>query len=212
MKKGFSLSEVLIALGIIGVVAAITLPPLVHNFQKLVLKNQYKRVYSNYSNALQKYVADNEVPDCYYGTGGLVDNHSGCVQFYNTLMSQYLKSLKYCENNALASGCIPKYKAYVSNDGGCRGFSENKINNSNKVFILNDGSSFICYNNGRSCNMALFQVDINGKKGPNKGSYDLFAFAIQRIGDTLKLIPHSGCFPYTKGGLVKNQDISEIYK
>lgn len=34
MKKGFTLAEVLITLGIIGVVAALTLPSLITNYRK----------------------------------------------------------------------------------------------------------------------------------------------------------------------------------
>lgn len=34
MKKGFTLAEVLITLGIIGVVAAMTMPSLIQNYRK----------------------------------------------------------------------------------------------------------------------------------------------------------------------------------
>ena len=94
MKKGFTLSEVLITLGVIGVVSAITLPTVINKAQLFILKNQYKRVYSNYSNALQKYIADNGLPDCYYGTSRAEDNISNCSSFYDEFMTKYLKSGK----------------------------------------------------------------------------------------------------------------------
>lgn len=34
MKKGFSLAEVLITLGVVGVVAALTMPAVIVNYQK----------------------------------------------------------------------------------------------------------------------------------------------------------------------------------
>ncbi len=37
MKNGFTLAEVLITLGIIGIVAAMTMPALIANYQKKVL-------------------------------------------------------------------------------------------------------------------------------------------------------------------------------
>ena len=49
----FTMAEVLITLGIIGVVASITLPALVQNYQKHVLKNQYKKAYANFYNAIK---------------------------------------------------------------------------------------------------------------------------------------------------------------
>ena len=53
-KSAFTLAEVLITLGIIGVVAAMTLPVLTQKYQKMVLKNQYKKVYSTLSQAYSK--------------------------------------------------------------------------------------------------------------------------------------------------------------
>ncbi len=50
--SGFTLAEVLITLGIIGVVAAITLPVISQNIQKIVLKNQFKKAYANLQNAV----------------------------------------------------------------------------------------------------------------------------------------------------------------
>ena len=50
--KGFTLAEVLITLGIIGVVAALTMPVITENVQKNVLRNQFKKVYSTFSQAV----------------------------------------------------------------------------------------------------------------------------------------------------------------
>lgn len=43
MKKAFTLAEVLITLGIIGVVAAMTMPTLIANHQKKLLLNGLKK-------------------------------------------------------------------------------------------------------------------------------------------------------------------------
>ena len=61
-KIAFTLAEVLITLGVIGVVAALTLPSIVHNVQKVVLKNQFKRAYSNFYNAIKYVQAQNGAP------------------------------------------------------------------------------------------------------------------------------------------------------
>ena len=49
MKKGFTMAEVLITLGIIAIVAAMTLPSLVQNYQEKVTVNRLKKVYSTLS-------------------------------------------------------------------------------------------------------------------------------------------------------------------
>ena len=53
MKKGFTLAEVLITLGIIGIVAAITIPNLVSNYKKSVTENKLKAQVALISSAIQ---------------------------------------------------------------------------------------------------------------------------------------------------------------
>ena len=51
-KRAFTLAEVLITLGIIGVVAALTLPNLIENHQKQVTASHLKKMYSIVKNAV----------------------------------------------------------------------------------------------------------------------------------------------------------------
>ena len=65
--RAFTLAEVLITLGIIGVVAAMTMPALVSHHQKMVFKNQYKKLYSTLYQAYNKSVYDvGGITDCYH--------------------------------------------------------------------------------------------------------------------------------------------------
>lgn len=65
--KGFTLAEVLITLGVIGVVAAITMPTIVANVQDKVLMNQFKKAYNILSNMVTKTNADLDyATECYY--------------------------------------------------------------------------------------------------------------------------------------------------
>lgn len=66
-KLAFTLAEVLITLAIVGVVAAITIPSIVANIQKLVLKNQLKKVVSNFYSAIQQVKLETTPEiECYY--------------------------------------------------------------------------------------------------------------------------------------------------
>lgn len=132
-KGGFTLSEVLITLGIIGVVAAITLPTLMTKIQERVLKQQYKKAFSVMNQALrQLYYNNDTIPLCYYEPlrgGGRCEEYNDkgiCIKYdYSngygqgpdtecTLMyKELLKVLKVsniCENDSYKKGCIPKYK------------------------------------------------------------------------------------------------------
>lgn len=61
MRKfdGFTLAEVLITLGIIGVVAALTLPALVQNYRNQVVETRLKKVYSVMNQAIIQAEANN---------------------------------------------------------------------------------------------------------------------------------------------------------
>lgn len=142
MKKSgaFTLAEVLITLGVIGVVSAITLPLLVSSYQKFVLKNQFKKSYSIISNALRNIEADlGYTPQCYYwdkspyGPNHCVEyNEKGeCAKYEmsdgsplppdlngafqecptcRTELKNNLKVIKVCKGNAKKEKCIPDYK------------------------------------------------------------------------------------------------------
>ena len=62
MKKGFTLAEVLITLGIIGVVAAMTMPSLIQNYRKKEATTRIKKFYSMMSQAVLLSTNDNGEP------------------------------------------------------------------------------------------------------------------------------------------------------
>ena len=62
-KAAFTLAEVLITLGIIGVVAALTLPTLIQNHQKQAYVTGLKKAYANIQNAFAKMAYDEGVTD-----------------------------------------------------------------------------------------------------------------------------------------------------
>ena len=96
--KGFTLSEVLITLGIIGIVAAMTLPSLINKAEKMILKNQFKKTYSTLTQALLKSEVDyGSTPECYYdlqnssATSSLTGKGTGveCNAFTKVFLKNY---------------------------------------------------------------------------------------------------------------------------
>ena len=59
MKKGFTLAETLITLGIIGVVAAITIPGLITAYKKHVIASSLKRAVSSINQAIKQSESEN---------------------------------------------------------------------------------------------------------------------------------------------------------
>ena len=59
-KIAFTLAEFLIILGIIGVVAALTLPSVIERHQKLETVTKLKKAYSTLSQAIERAKVDND--------------------------------------------------------------------------------------------------------------------------------------------------------
>lgn len=65
-RYGFTLAEVLITLGIIGVVASLTMPSLIANHRKEVLKTELKKAYSELQQVNLSFINDEEMNMCEY--------------------------------------------------------------------------------------------------------------------------------------------------
>lgn len=63
MRKAFTLAEVLITLGIIGVVAAMTMPSLINNYQQKQYEAKYAKAKNIMANAINLMMAQNNVFD-----------------------------------------------------------------------------------------------------------------------------------------------------
>ena len=106
MKPAFTLAEVLVTLGVIGIVAAMTLPMLAKNYQFYVRQQQFKKAYAELSIAVQKTQIDmGEGVKCYYR----YENHAAKVQgqhkehnrtdcdfFYNELLNSFICCAENC--------------------------------------------------------------------------------------------------------------------
>lgn len=192
-KSGFNLSEVLIVLVIIGVIAAITIPSLMNNMNEEQYKSALKKNYSVISNAIKlAYGYDyDDFTDWNY-----VHSPNFTKEVYGKL-SKYLYVEKVCgttnRNECWADKTYAKngqYGVYFQNSGKYSGGSETF------GFILNDGTSIFIdiwaesTMNGLGISKKLilpeaslgFWLDINGSKGPNTIGKDIHAMALTKRG------------------------------
>lgn len=100
-RFAFTLAEVLITLGIIGVVAALTIPTIVEKYQKKVFATRVKQTYNIVSNALISSIQENGVPNTWdYGdsvvsNGGNNDSTEHIEQMVAKYFLPYFKSASY---------------------------------------------------------------------------------------------------------------------
>ena len=209
-KRGFTLAEVLITLGIIGVVAAMTLPTLIQNHQKQVYVNGLKKAVSISQNMVKQMQADEGVSDlgstrlfsdgvCFFGDpqDNSCEEHYGNPSVFEDVIPKYLKVVKTCKGEA----CTQKVKSTFFNcdkNNKCKNvingysYSPNQIipySYNNIGFYTADGMIFYIFpysladNYNTSYEKAVgFTVDVNGEKGPNTYNIDVFAFAIFQNG------------------------------
>ena len=166
MKKlAFTLAEVLITLGIIGVVAAMTMPTLITNYQKRATVAKLKRAYSVIK---QAYLTS------YDQVGDLESNEIralGKESYFKTYWAPYIQAT-YC--NSL-SECGYASASDDSPWSDTPGSTMSSVTSRSIVFYTNDGFLYEISFAGKN---VYVNVDLNGPKGPNQYGRDVFIFDI----------------------------------
>ena len=185
LKLAFTLAEVLITLGIIGIVAAITIPQLINNYKAKRLQTQFLKSYSTIQQAFKEMEADDVSTDpTTYNT----------LEYYKTFMN-YLQAPidcgigdnKYLPCVYMRDSSSKDYKPYKTYDG--------KTNASMILFddgqiALQDGT-LLLFENYAPRMRVFVSVDLNGYNNkPNRWGYDLFTF--QLVDNQLKAMGDSG--------------------
>lgn len=165
----FTLAETLIVMGIIGVVAALTIPNLNSSTANKEKVAKVKKIYQNLDDALGR-------AHSVYGSqdewcSGKTD--ADCKKIFYERITDFMKVQKTCAPSA--TGCFTRSQGSALHSGSV---TDNFL--SYYQFILPDGASVSAYSYTSGCSddyCSTFYVDIDG---PSKGSFkwgkDLFAF------------------------------------
>ena len=182
-KAGFTLAEVLITLGIIGVVAALTLPTLIKNYQKQVWVNQLKKAYSTLNNGFKQIVAEEGCTSlaCYSPSSA---NINDCLDFSNKkTVEKIVSTFKLTNVEATYYiDSIYNYKCY--NLSGIFTGTPFEPNSSNIVGTTPDGMILAI----SDCPTSIM-VDLNGLKAPNTYGRDIFGFYFFDSNDSVIVAP-----------------------
>lgn len=212
----FTLAEVLITLGIIGVVAALTMPALITKYDEMVMVNKLKRTYSELANAIELRKAE-------LGTDSYADQFNPDLSAAEQLdgFLKYLNVVERCSASD-SQGCGGNYTTYPKSktNDGYGNVKKGKFNGERAV--LNDGTTIklgtrnwtgncvVTYDkyetnaNGNYTNIvdgkpvpsgsfkdtqcAEIFFDINGPKRRNQYGYDMYSFIVRPT----KLDQHKG--------------------
>ena len=180
-KVAFTLAETLITLGIIGVVAAITIPGLINHYKAQRLRTQFLESYS----IVQQVFKQMETDDV------SLDPTTYSFEEYPKVFGKYLKGAMDC-NISRKKPCFDFRKDHYKNLQGENmpaGF--NGLLNDGS-FLLPNGSLLLIENGGADWgSQILVTVDLNGfGNPPDKLGIDVFIF--QLIDGELKTVGDKG--------------------
>lgn len=196
---GFTIAEVLITLGIIGLIAALTIPSLMNSANDKETVTNLKKIYSILKQAYA--LAENDIgnPTSWFNGNATHDN----IATLGTLIP-YLKISKDCNSSDAGQGCFKPGEMYKNLSGNWGviddwGYS---IRLADGMIIHRNRGNSTCSDNHSSnpnsviyAGCAVLDVDINGLEGPNQLGRDTFQFYLTK----------SGIFPV---GLPEDEDYS----
>ena len=176
LHTAFTLAEVLITLGIIGVVAAMTMPTLINNAKNKELHSGLMKAYS---------VMQTVVQNIHVEEGLLLTNIQGTSSgAYKTKFIKFFNVADDCGtlNCYSRTEGLPRiYKTYTNSTINGHYFDDGQ-------FLTQDGMFFMIENPSTIAgDYILLSVDVNGPlKNPNRWGFDVFTFEIMSDG---KLMP-----------------------
>ncbi|MBQ8460519.1 prepilin-type N-terminal cleavage/methylation domain-containing protein [bacterium] len=199
-SAGFTLAEVLITIGIIGVVAALTIPTLMANVKGIRNRTQFKKTISTLHQAVRmnkvEYEYDFSNTDCKSSCGS---NTCPTEFIFDDIFTKNLKSVS-CSSDYLDD--LYSYSGTTIND---LYYSNIHTLADGSLFVPVEGAGGACSKSaGESLNDFLENkydlctgvIDINGAAGPNK--------EVECSNDTTAYKPDNPC-------IVKNSDITDIF-
>ena len=176
----FTLAEVLITLGIIGVVAALTIPGLMTAHKKHVTATKLERAVSVITQAIR--LSENE--------NGQMENWNKDLnyeEFINTYFRPFMNIMQVCSSSNRC-GYVAGYKQLDGNYG----IYDSPFNNDRHGILTADGFVYFYakQGDGNAGNDKIIIVDINGSEKPNQLGKDVFFFI--RDEDADSIIPYGG--------------------
>lgn len=171
---GFTMTELLISLGIIGVVAAMTVPTLVAKHQRRVLLLSLQKTFTEFTQAIDLFIVNEgakKLNNSYLSIKGAEGDDDNITKSAGRFLKKYFRISQDC--GLTAQPCFADtYKSItgVSEAFECDGYTVSLENNTAICLVPAEmGSRDIA---------AIVYVDVNGKEKPNIGGRDIFSFQI----------------------------------
>ena len=205
MKKGLTLAEVILTLSIIGVIAAITIPTMIHETNKKATIEQLKKSASTLNQAVyNSTVTNGTVMSWSWSTkDGVMDIMQNiiaprlnvgykCSGDVTGLNSQCTYSIQNIKGEEIANESFESKSRVILNDGSMIAFSKGFVTQTEVDDAKNDATgdsnktgSDCTWGGDSKAVCGIFMVDVNGSKKPNMVGKDVFFFGLHLSGSVL---------------------------
>ena len=181
-RIAFTLSEVLITLGIIGIVAALTLPSFITKYKRHELENRFKRTSSLIETALRNTVNEFSLDDCAYYPKNTIYCHDVVSDDTRIDSNNYfIKQFNVVKVSPRVNNItLYRFNGDIDNNGYQTLMNNFATGYPNWVgYILTDGTfiSPIRFQTHGNHDGLKVVFDTNGPfKGPNRYGYDVFIY------------------------------------
>ena len=188
-KAGFTLAEVLITLGLLGVVIAMTLPTVVGKYKKQATISQLKKAYTVLSQMVLQAQEDNG--EAYFSTSSDVDENAVKV-FFEQYWLPYFNNPTVSNDGLYPYGIANPLKRV--NGDSYELYVYTSYQNARVYFTTMDGTAYLVYmmdweyqydgdgniisQTAKYSSTQRVYVDLNGVKPPNILGKDVFAFQV----------------------------------
>ena len=187
-KKAFTLVETLVTLVIIGVVSAVIIPNVVNKCQDIVYANKWKKIYSVFSQATTRIIAEDGVDNL---------SMAGLTGSDRTMLKLYLPYIKYArvcnpDNGQFAYGKCwhnsGKWSAQNGETDNKSMYMWSSVPSLNRPGLITPDGTFVVfatYSNNCAANQnpnalcGQIVVDVNGFKAPNVIGRDIFGMRVR---------------------------------
>lgn len=181
VTNAFTLAEVLVTLGIIGIVAAMTLPVIIGEYKKSQTVNQLKKVYSAFLQSV-------ELSKSEYGDVNYWDWDLNAADFFKKYLGRSFNTIEVCDDDSCWNNAT-----YLLSGSKYTG------NTNNVSFKVLDGT--VVFIEKQDDNHQHIWVDLNGLNKPNTFGKDIFILTLVKdsLNDSIHVISKPGIYMYGHG-------------
>ena len=188
--SAFTLMEVIIALTVVGLIAALVMPAVVTRYQTGVMEKAFNKQITSMIGALEVLPTQEGVMEFYNSSMHLDEASSGDYENSSgKFLKKYFKLTRYCGSDPRL--CFPSKYTEFSKSNGKREVTPLRTSFDGSCGVLKNGMS-ICIRPQIGDGNITGYIDVNGKSSPNVLGRDLREFTITPKGANKMVLGSTG--------------------